>query len=379
MRLHRLTAGGITVYAFFDAQFRMVESPTLYLHHIARTHRYSLASQQQIAYVVAQFLTHVEQSPYFAGFSLDDALRSFTCDHLMVWIQAQRGEQVSERTIHSREALLREMFNYLSTDEAGRRVNVSPWIDGKLVTRVQRRTLPRYVTEAQVILLLQGLNSESQRAAAHFMFDTGVRVSELCRINRDALPDLRLWPEQPYYPIAIPGSKGRHGSHIKLRESIISHAMLTRIRKYHHSRAYYGARGWTTEDPSKPLFLSVNGQRLTGSGVRKSLQAAAKRQQLDPSSVSPHRLRHGAGFSVLRSDLGPTLLDNLLILRGMLGHNQIETTERYAHIPIVAVLKDRAVVERYAEAERIYEQTIRYPKDETERRGRQRDTREEAA
>jgi hypothetical protein len=72
-------------------------------------------------------------------------------------------------------------------------------------------------------------------------------------------------------------------------------------------------------------------------------------------------------------------LDNLLILRGMLGHNQIETTERYAHIPIVAVLKDRAVVERYAEAERIYEQTIRYPKDETERRGRQRDTREEAA
>lgn len=369
MHLHHSIIGKRAVYAIFDVRLCLAETPTQYLNHVARCRIYSPASQRQLAYVLTQFLTYLEDSPYFSGLNVDECISHFNRDHLVNWINAQRRAGIQERTIHSRETLLREAFCYFSTEDARRLVTVSPWSDGRLLTRCRHMTLPRYVTEQQLIHLLLGLKNESQRVAAHFLFDTGVRISELCRLNRESLPDITAWPEQPYYPIHLVGSKGRDGTGMKPRETVISHAMLTRVHKYHRTRAYFGAAKMTADDRHKPAFLSVNGERLTENGFRKALASAAIRQGIDPNTVTPHRLRHGAGFSVLRSDLGLTLLDNLLILRGMLGHKHIATTEAYAHIPLAAILKDRSVIARHIEAQRIYDQTALYPKDEHERRG----------
>lgn len=369
MRLHRVKIDEEPAYAFFDTRSRLVETATRYMRFVSRVDRYSIASQRQLAQVLKQFLAHLEASPYFGGFNTDEAVEGFAYEHLVEWINTQRSAGVSECTIHGREILVKEMYRYLGTDDAGRLIQVMPWLDGKLITRQRTRMLPRYVTVAQVINLLGGLKSESQRAAVHFIFDTGVRISELCRLNRDALPKTNDWPIQPYYPLTVLGSKGRGGDRIKARETIISHPMLVRVRKYHKTRAYLAATNWELNAPSKPIFLSVNGERLTESGVQKAIASAAQRQAMPARSISPHRLRHGAAFSVLRSDLGPQLLDNLLILRGMLGHNQISTTEAYAHIPLAAILKDRAVIARHIEAQHIFDDTFLYPRQEDERRG----------
>lgn len=369
MRLHRVKIDEDTAYAFFDTRSRLVETATRYMRFVSRLDRYSIASQRQLSQVLKQFLAHLEASPYFAGFNTDEAVEGFAYEHLVEWINTQRSTGVSECMIHGREILVKEMYTYLGTDDAGRLVQVMPWLDGKLITRQRTRTLSRYVTVAQVINLLGGLKSESQRAAVHFIFDTGVRISELCRLNRDALPKANDWTIQPYYPLTVLGSKGRIGDRIKARETVISHPMLVRVRKYHKTRAYLAATNWDLDDSSKPIFLSVNGERLTESGVQKAIASAAQRQAMPARSISPHRLRHGAAFSVLRSDLGPQLLDNLLILRGMLGHNQISTTEAYAHIPLAAILKDRAVIARHIEAQHIFDDTFLYPRQEDERRG----------
>lgn len=369
MRLHRLKIDNSIAYAFFDANSRLVETPTRYMHYVGRMDRYSVASQSQLGHVLKQFLSYLEQSPYFTGFSVDEAVAGFNYDHLVDWVNVQRVAGANEATINGRETLVREMYNYLRSHDADRLIAVTPWIGDCLITRQKARNLPRYVTSAQVICLLLGLKNESQRAAVHFIFDTGVRISELCRLNRSTLPLATDWPVQPYYPLKVAGSKGRTGDRIKMRETVISHPMLVRVRKYHKTRAYLSAIDWAHDDPSKPMFLSVNGDRLSSSGVQKAISTAGEKQAMPHGSISPHRLRHGAAFSVLRSDLGPQLIDNLLILRGMLGHNQITTTEAYANIPLAAILKDRSVIARHVEAQEIFDATFLYPREELENRG----------
>src|SRR5471032_3145588 len=105
MRLHYTMVGEQVVYAFFDAQLRLAESPTQYLSHVARRRTYSPASQRQLAYVLAQFLSYLEDSPYFSGLNVDECIGHFNGDHLVEWINAQRRTGIKERTIHSREAL----------------------------------------------------------------------------------------------------------------------------------------------------------------------------------------------------------------------------------------------------------------------------------
>lgn len=369
MRLHRLKIDDGIAYSFFDANSRLVETPTHYMQYVAQMDRYSAASQSQLGQVLKQFLSYLELSPNFAGFNVDEAFAGFNYDHLVDWVNLQRLAGANETTIHGRETLVREMYKYLGSHDANRLIEVTPWIGDSLITRQGARNLPRYVTSAQVVRLLLGLKNESQRAAVHFIFDTGVRISELCRISRGALPSTSDWPVQPYYPLTVAGSKGRTGDRIKMRETVISHPMLVRVRKYHKTRAYLSSAGWDHDDSSKPMFLSVNGERLSSSGVQKAIASASKKQAMPAGSISPHRLRHGAAFSVLRSDLGPQLIDNLLILRGMLGHNQITTTETYAHIPLAAILKDRSVIARHVEAQEIFDATFLYPREELENRG----------
>lgn len=366
MELCRVKHSGDLLYAFFDAEQRLVEHPTNYMHYLERIDR-NINSRRQIAYVIKNFLSHIERSPYFSGMKIDAALPYIAEDHILLWIKEERAS-VEERTIHNREALVREMFNYLMTKEAGYLVKENPWITDKLITKAPHAKLPRYVTADQLITLLNGFHNESQRAAVHFMYDTGVRVSELCRITNAALPDPQIWSADfLYLPMRVPGSKARDGSDIKERDSIITKAMLTRIRKYQNTDVYVRAKEWSLCDPRKPIFLSVKGERLTEDGIRKAIYSAAKRQGLNPRDVSPHRLRHGTGLSVLCSEHGKELIDNLIILKGMLGHADISTTQLYSHTPIAVIQKKNIV--RYQEASRILETTYLRDRFHTEKRG----------
>jgi site-specific recombinase XerD len=148
--------------------------------------------------------------------------------------------------------------------------------------------------------------------------------------------------------------------------------MLARVRRYHASLGYKLNKRWRMYDEEKPVFLSVNGMRLTPDSVFKFIDEAWKRQGGSPATVSPHRLRHGTAYSVLRSELGKTLLDKLLTVKSMFGHERITTTEMYADIP-VAVLEslcgDRQAKIKHVEAEEIYQATYLPEHKHVEKRG----------
>lgn len=373
MPLNTQTNGSSKLYTLFDNEEKVITYPSHYLKRLIVDKR-PAESQRQIAYVIKKYCEWIENSAFFQGLNVDEALSIVDKDDILDWITDQRQAGLSEVTIHNRELLIREMYKWFTTEEAGIRKEI-PW-SSRCFTRSQHKNIPRFLTTQQVITLLNNMHNENQRAAAHLMFDTGLRISEMIRMKRNDLPDESDYPEWAnYYALPVLGSKPFDGSGFKKRFTIISRPMLARIRKYHSTARYKLARGWKMDDLNKPVFLNIHGETLSKTSIYKGIKSAWKRAGLDAESVYPHRLRHGTAYSVLRSELGKELLDNLLILRGMLGHENIKTTEIYGSIPIVAlqtICSQPVVHMRFKEADDIFQATYLPEYKNIQKRGRKK-------
>lgn len=375
MILHKhIDSNSQPVYTLFDSDERVVEHPTAYLGSLRKLNRPS-ESQKQIANVLKTHCRWIEEESGLGQASIDTAIRDLVSDDILDWIIAQRSKGLTESTINNREVLTKEFYRWLTTSQGESVRDDVPW-GRRNMTRRQHRNLPRFVTMEQVIRLLNATHNESQRVALHFLYDTGVRVSELVRMTKDLLPDERDWPDDVnYYPLVVPGSKSRHGQTYKLRFTIISRPVLARVKRYHATTRYLLSKEFSLLDPKRPIFLNVHGQRLSVSSVQKTITAAWFCQGGRKGEMSAHRLRHGTAFSILQSEFGADMHDNLLILKNMFGHVDIKSTEVYTAIPMAALKSIqgvKAVRLKYDEAQQIYDATYLADAKHKERRGHKR-------
>ena len=150
------------------------------------------------------------------------------------------------------------------------------------------------------------------KAILETLFSTGLRVSELVRLNRDEI-DLK---RQEF---------GVRGKGNKLRVVFLSDTAAQWIERYLRSR----------KDHFKPLFIRYSGSvqpekngekmRLTARSVENIVTKYAKRCGL-PIKVSPHTLRHSFATDLLIAGA------DLRSVQEMLGHESIRTTQVYTHV-----------------------------------------------
>lgn len=150
------------------------------------------------------------------------------------------------------------------------------------------------------------------KAILETLFSTGLRVSELVKLNRDQV-DLQ---RKEF------GIKGKGN---KLRVAFLSDTAAQWIRRYLQSR----------QDHFKPLFIRYSGavdtekngekMRLTARSIQKIVTKYARRCGL-PIKVSPHTLRHSFATDLL---IGGA---DLRSVQEMLGHESIRTTQVYTHV-----------------------------------------------
>jgi site-specific recombinase XerD len=150
------------------------------------------------------------------------------------------------------------------------------------------------------------------RTILETLFSTGLRVSELVRLNRDQI-DLE---RQEF------GVKGKGN---KLRVVFLSDMAAEWIRRYLQSR----------QDNFKPLFIRYTGRvdtekngekmRLTARSIQRIVAKYAKSCGL-PIKASPHTLRHSFATDLL---IGGA---DLRSVQEMLGHESIRTTQVYTHV-----------------------------------------------
>lgn len=364
---------GRKIYTFFSND-RIIELPTRWMRFLSWEPRYSHQTVYQYAANLKNLLTWFTWTKEYKNRSLDVVLRFCTRRDLQQWIQWQRETNKSAATIHNREATVKEFFNWLGSEEGGhvRTAEKALYKTGKLISRLGGKRRPRYLSAEVMILLLKGFLNESERCLAHIMFDAGLRISEALRLQRKDLPDEREYPQGvKYLPLKIAGSKGRGGT-IKERISIISSPVLARIRRYHNSPEYRFSPQFNPHDLNKPAFLSANNSLLSARNFNKQIKNAAVRASLDAREFSAHKFRHGAAYSILKSELGNDYVDRLVLVQQLFGHRQIRTTEIYASIPpaVLEQLNDsETAVSKYEEAKRIFEETYLPPTRHTERRG----------
>lgn len=362
MELHT-EADGRYRFMMVDDIERVAELPTQFIRSLERTKgKYGLSTVERYAERLTRFLDYVESE--YAGdepgeFSIDEYLPHLDLEDVDNFYSELHDLGREQSTLRSYEVPVKLFANWLSTEEAGR-VHEQSIYDGiKWRTGNPTRKVPRYVLKQTVITLLQAMHVEEHRLASHLMFDAGLRSSEVARAKAIDLPNLDEYPEEiDYLPLYVRGSKGTGGD-IKPRYTIISRPMLTRLRRYHNTQEYKYCAKWAPQD--KPLLLNSEADEWTAKALQKSIADAHRRSGL-VEKVGGHRLRHGMAVSILGSDIGQNLLDNLLILQKLLGHNQLKTTEVYFTIPITLLQQIREANyelgrSRIDDSREIFEQT----------------------
>jgi site-specific recombinase XerD len=367
------------VYSVVDGKGSIVRSAHEWLSYLGRLAglTYSAGTIEQYARTLTYLCRWIEEDRPYENLSIDENIKLLDRQDIVQWLSDMESQGVrSKKTLHAREAGVRQFLDWLTTQDGGcvRDLKSSPWgRDGQLpyvIARPNARS-PKYVSAEVIVELLNGMHNECERCMFHAQYDMGLRISELIALRLGDLPEEHLFDQAlAFIPICISGVKGRGGQK-KERITLISRAVLKRIKRYHSTREYKLAPDWDIDDPDKPAFLTANQAQWTRRNASKQFKRSVRRMGL-PGSLRTHWLRHGTAYSVLRSDIGRGYEDRMLMIQQMFGHTNLSTTEIYTQISpalLESLTKEGKAINRLGEAERIRESTYLGPLQHKERRG----------
>jgi integrase/recombinase XerD len=155
---------------------------------------------------------------------------------------------------------------------------------------------------SHLMLACEGNNQDRDRAILLFLFDSGIRRQEICRIEIQAIRKNGL--------IQLESSGTKTGERRKI--------FLTRETQK-ALKKYLSARGELKN--SDPLFATESGEPFTPSGIRQVIRRLCKRAGLNEKGM--HEFRRGFALESLRGGA------DLVSIQKMLGHRKVETTRRY--------------------------------------------------
>lgn len=199
---------------------------------------------------------------------------------------------------------LRNFFRFLKKKKV-------PIIDPELIElpKLPERDI-EVLSEKELLKLLSAPSSNSlkalrDKAILETLFSTGLRVSELCSLNRN----INLNQEE----IKVYGKGG------KVRVVFLSERAKTALQKYLEKR----------NDSEKALFVNLSKNkkfsRLTPRAVELIIKKYAKKVGI-LHKVTPHTLRHQFATDLLKAGA------DLRAIQILLGHKNIQTTQIYTHI-----------------------------------------------
>ena len=184
------------------------------------------------------------------------------------------------------------------------------------------KTIP-YLTETQVKNLLQQPNRKSKKGRRaltllSLMYETGARVQEIIDLE---VEDLHLEGKSPYVILTGKGRKRRKVPiSEKNRDIVLNYVQENKLDSIFNSK--------------NPLFFNSRNEKLTRAGVGyilKKYASFARENDFEfPKHVHNHMLRHSRAVHLLSSGTP------LIVIRDLLGHSDVKTTQIYARIEMTA-------------------------------------------
>lgn len=220
-------------------------------------------------------------------------------------------DSLSKRTQGYHVIALRSFLKWLARNDfavlSAEKVDI-PKVEARQVKFLSGEQVDRLLN-APSISTTAGLRD---KAILELLFSTGLRVSELVKLNRDKIDLERR-------EFGIVGKGGR------ARVVFVSMRAAEWVERYLKDR----------EDHFNPLFIHHKGNsdpstadeamRLTARSVQRMLKKYVKKIHL-PVDATPHVLRHSFATDLLMAGA------DIRSVQEMLGHKNIATTQIYTHV-----------------------------------------------
>ena len=156
------------------------------------------------------------------------------------------------------------------------------------------------------------LDTLRDRAVLGTLFSTGMRVSELCSLDRNKIDTTR-------------GELSIRGKGSKIRVVFLSDDAKEDISKYLSKRSDID-EALFIRIPKSKTFSKDDNLRLTPRSIQRIVQKYATKSGIMGKSVSPHTLRHSYAPDLLRNGA------DIRSVQSMLGHSSVTTTQIYTHV-----------------------------------------------
>jgi len=244
----------------------------------------------------------------FTEFSADSSEARLTADLLRNYLDSLFRAELSSRSIARHLATLRGFSSFLLQQGT---IQTDP--ASLLSAPRQWQTLPKYLNSKEIDNLLAAPDASKptglrDRAMLQFLYATGVRVSELCKVQvSDVESNLGF---------ARVMGKGK-----KQRLIPVGRMALAAIEEY----LAQGRPALLKGRRSPYLFVTARGGAMTRQGFWKLLGLLGKQAGLF-HHLTPHVLRHSFATHLLEGGA------DLRSVQTMLGHADIATTQIYTHV-----------------------------------------------
>lgn len=214
---------------------------------------------------------------------------------------------LNSRTINHHITVINSLYNFLMDEGI---IGQNPCVN--LVSPKMEKKLPVYLTEEEIdnLLDLRLVTPYDYRNKAMFelLYATGLRISELVNLK---ITDVDL--DNCFIRVFGKGKKERI---VPVSEIALKYLVIY-VKNYRNEIL--------KTHVSDYLFISNCYKNISRQGFFKILKAECKRAGIE-KNVSPHVLRHSFATHLLKHGA------DLRIIQELLGHEDISTTQIYAHL-----------------------------------------------
>ncbi len=224
-----------------------------------------------------------------------------------------KGEPLKKITQNYHVIALRGLLKYLAKID----IKTLPAEQVELARQDQRTV--DFLEEEDLERLLQSPDSRTLRglrdcAILETLFSTGLRVSELCGLNRH---EINLEKGE----LSVRGKGG------KVRVVFFSDRAIAALQQYLAKRYDLDKALFVRVPKGKaPRFNQGDDWRLTPRSIQRLIKKYAIKAGIIGKKVTPHVMRHSFGTDLLRSGA------DIRSVQALLGHSNISTTQVYTHV-----------------------------------------------
>jgi len=236
-----------------------------------------------------------------------------TADVIRGYITSLQAERIREVTVSSYVRILRVFVRWLEKEG---HIDASPFNRGRVKVPKYGQTFPEAIEPETFERLLKACNlrrpaGRRDHAIIRFLYDTGVRVGELCNLTLD--------------DIDVPGGRAKvHGKGRRERMVFFGAETQRSLQRY-RVRLAGSVKPDRKAFISKSFFLTDVLAPLKPNTVQQILKRSAIRASVT-DRVNPHGFRHGFGVGyVMRGG-------DIRSLQQIMGHAAVTTTEMYTHM-----------------------------------------------